>query len=1586
MDNDNRLVPEPETAAPAVDLRGRLLRERNVLLDMSTRNRLLNIPMRTQNVRTIEIVDEKAAEVLRLLGEGKAMTFLPGVALTEAAKAAELESGDTDTGGIPQPEDDVVDEKGRSARHIDLKLQTRLTSEGLQKRLFDIWYDARTLEQEQGVNILYLALGLLKWFDDDKAENARYAPLVLMPVMLERSTAAEKFRLKGRGEAPSPNLTLQAKMKADFDLLIEDFPDEDDVDLNAYAARVAESVSGHKRWEVLPDAMVLGFFSFAKFLMYRDLDPETWPENELGASVDDHPLIRALLHEGFAPDVPLVADGDDIDQVLPPAERMHVVDADSSQTVAIAEAAGGRTLVIKGPPGTGKSQTITNIIAAAAARGRKVLFVAEKMAALDVVHRRLQQAGLGPLTLELHSNKVNKRAVLDELKRTKDAAARAAPDAGMVTQKLDLSTDALNSFAERLHTPLLPSGLSPQQILGKLSRWHRAGEPGRDMPLDGAVTWSAVDVDSRRDAVQDVAERAAALGPIPRHPWRGVGAEAFDPSARDQLARDIARARDDLNTAATEAGVAVRLFGVPEPQTVADLDLALASLQLTPLPRGADRQAFTDNAWRDTKALAGLVETGQLLRRLREETGQQVNEAGLTANYDAIRTHIVTKGRDLFRFLDGGYKRSIALLASYTRSILPKDTDARIKLIDAVIRLQKTEAAFAAKADIGHAFGQLWQGSDSDWEALDNVLRWKQSHRDLPAQVWPRLAALTEAQLAEADRTRQTLYAALSAYNAGVSAITETLKLDESRAFGTETPAIRDLNDRFTQWLGDMESLSRFIAFASRGRSLAASGAAPLIAAIHDGTLEAADILPAFDGAYAYVLRDVLFSAWPELKAFDGDGHNRAVDAFRQQDVARIDLAKAQIAAGHSQGRPNTSGGIGPLGVLNGEMAKKRGHLPIRVLLDKAGPAIQSLKPVFMMSPLSVAQFLKPGGLTFDLLVMDEASQIEPVDALGAIARVEQLVVVGDERQLPPTSFFKKLTGEETVEDDDAMLLNARDTESILDLCLAKGAPHRMLNWHYRSKHQSLIAVSNREFYDGRLLIVPSPYDAVSGMGLKFHKLANAPYDRGGTRTNPVEAHTVAEAVIAHARQHPDQSLGVAAFSVSQRQAILHELELLRRNNPGTEGFFSEAAAEPFFVKNLENIQGDERDVIFISVGYGKTAEGALAHNFGPLSANGGERRLNVLISRAKTRCEVFCNFTGADIDPEKTQARGVAALKLFLTFAETGRFDAPAGDGPAAEAELEAEIALALRNKGYEVKTQIGASGFRVDLAVVDPEVPGRFILGIDCDGPQFRDARTARDRDRLRQQVLAAHGWVLHRVWSADWYLRPKAELARIEAAIATARAQWADRDESEDPPQPASLAPQMVADIVAPAPVAEVRPPYVEAAFQVDRLTPPEMLSISGLADDLTRIVVIEGPVRGDEIVARVRTLWRVPRVGARLKAAVTDALRAAVGRGDLVEAAGFYMIPGQPIIVRDRSQTISPGLKKPEFLPPVEIDQAIITVVEENFGATRADLIVAVSRYLGFAATGAALRGRLSERIENLLGQNRLVLRGDLLVAV
>jgi len=550
-----------------------------------------------------------------------------------------------------------------------------------------------------------------------------------------------------------------------------------------------------------------------------------------------------------------------------------------------------------------------------------------------------------------------------------------------------------------------------------------------------------------------------------------------------------------------------------------------------------------------------------------------------------------------------------------------------------------------------------------------------------------------------------------------------------------------------------------------------------------------------------------------------------------------------------------------------------------------------------------------------------------------------------------------------------------------------------MLSWHYRSKHQSLIAVSNREFYENKLFIVPSPYDAVAGMGLKFHHLKGAAYDRGGTRTNPKEAKAIAEAVIRHARFNPDQTLGVATFSVAQRQAVLKELELLRRANPEVEGFFVGESNEPFFVKNLENIQGDERDVIFISVGYGKTEEGYLAHAFGPLSGEGGERRLNVLISRAKLRCEVFCNFTGADIDLERSRARGVSALKLFLTFAETGNFGLGEVTGQDFDSEFEIQVYERLQAAGYDVKRQIGASGFRVDLAVSDSDKPGRFVLGIECDGAQFHSSRSARDRDRLRQQVLEGHGWIIHRVWSADWYLRPQNELKKIEAAIVAARAEWSTRDENgikAGRAVPLSFEVERQDDVEIITAVVEAGAPsvsttklYVEAEFAVNRQLEPHETPLAEMTAHVVKIVETEGPIHQDEIAARIRVLWGLGRAGSRIRGAVERAISVGVQRG-LIVGGPFYTSPNPVVVVRDRSAVGSVTLRNPEMLPPAEIDKSLVGIVDANFGAGVDDLIQTSARAFGYLSTSSQLRATLSTGIERLKVNGTLVEKAGMLV--
>ncbi|HEX8555267.1 MAG TPA: DUF4011 domain-containing protein, partial [Sphingomonas sp.] len=359
----------------------KLDRARTELLDLSARNRLLNMPRSSKGAKAVEIVDEISNEVFRMLvTEGRPFTFLAGKAASAGEPAGDDVSfeEEDEIADLVQPGDDIADERGVFSRHSDTRLQTRLTPKGLQKRLLDLYFDARTLEEEQGVNILYLALGALKWVDPNNSASVRFAPLVLIPVQLERGNAGEKFKLRMRPEDYASNLSLEAFLDRIHGIRLPAFEAGEGFDPVAYFAEVAEAVSSKPGWEVQRDVIVLGFFSFAKFLMYRDLDPATWPS---GARITDRALVRGLLSDGFEGSEGMIPEDAKIDPFIPPSEMLHIVDSDSSQALAVHEVRRGRDMVIQGPPGTGKSQTIANIIASAVADGKTVLFVAEKMAA-----------------------------------------------------------------------------------------------------------------------------------------------------------------------------------------------------------------------------------------------------------------------------------------------------------------------------------------------------------------------------------------------------------------------------------------------------------------------------------------------------------------------------------------------------------------------------------------------------------------------------------------------------------------------------------------------------------------------------------------------------------------------------------------------------------------------------------------------------------------------------------------------------------------------------------------------------------------------------------------------------------------------------------------------------------------------------------------------------------------------------------------------------------------------------------------------------------------------------------------------------
>ncbi len=544
-----------------------------------------------------------------------------------------------------------------------------------------------------------------------------------------------------------------------------------------------------------------------------------------------------------------------------------------------------------------------------------------------------------------------------------------------------------------------------------------------------------------------------------------------------------------------------------------------------------------------------------------------------------------------------------------------------------------------------------------------------------------------------------------------------------------------------------------------------------------------------------------------------------------------------------------------------------------------------------------------------------------------------------------------------------------------------------MLRWHYRSRHHSLIAVSNHEFYEDRLFLIPSPLIQVTGLGLRFIHLPDATFDSGASGTNRIEAKAVCRAIIEHARNSPGLSLGVAAFSVRQQQAILDELELLRRENPDTEPFFYESPAEPFFVKNLENVQGDERDVVFISIGYGRDPDGFLRMNFGPLGAEGGERRLNVLISRARRRCVVFSSLRADDIDPARASGRGVHALKAFLHFAESGKLQPSPTAAPTPSSPFEETVREALSRHGHTIHPRFGIAGFFIDLAVADPEQPDRFVLGIECDGPSYLASRSARDRDRLRHAVLQDHGWALHRIWVTDWFQNPELQWAAVLAAIENTRT----ANPVAPSPVPASESPlgeiqRDDPEELATGPNTLVAAPYQLATFRPPPKSEPQSLPPARMADILFQIVEQEGPIHEDEMVVRIRDLWELPRAGARLQDAVARGVRALLVSRRCTREDGCLDILDRPVRVRSRDGLASPNLRKPDLLPPSEVRAAIVLLVDAAHGVEPRKLPTAVARLLGFKSTPSTLRSLVEAQVARMTAEGRLAIQGDLLVQV
>ena len=1821
--------PTAEQDPATLNPKDRLARWQRKLLDLSLRNNLLNFKSGKKALK-LEAPDAGALE--DLLSDGQALKLL--------ARPDLMDGTDPRSQAIYEGRER---EDVRRAHALDALKRREVfigvPQDELEPRLVDLYRTARNTLQEGGANTLYIALGFLSWTREDKAGTKYRAPLILVPVTLHRKSVRSGFTLLLHDDEPRFNPTLIEMLRQDFklDLGVADgeLPRDDaGLDVQAIWKAVSHFIKDIKGWEVSED-VVLAMFSFAKYLMWKDLTERTdqLRENPVVKHLIDTP--RDSYPSGVAFPNPKRLDAD-----FSPEQTFCPLPADSSQLSAVMAAVRGKDFVLIGPPGTGKSQTISNLIAQCLAEGKRVLFVSEKIAALDVVYRRLREVNLGEFCLELHSSKARKLDVLAQLQNAWEAQGDVDPDEWRAqAQRLKRLRDDLNGYVERLHFRHR-NGMTIFEAIGRVV-------DGESVPALG-LSWGAAhahDTDAM-EAMRGVVDRldvnaaAVGYGALLDNPLAAVGRSDWSPTWQQSLvdaARGVMGPAQTLQAAHDRLASAVGLPPVPLTRRVRGAVGVLA--RILPLAAGRDwrfvlrvdarstaerlqagatlvtqhrdissqlapawpatvvsactrgikllasrRSAHADlgTPWAADvveelqKGLALLDQIAQATQQLSVPYSEQVEQLNVTqlqrewakadkaiwpmswlgkrkvrsaldaavasegepdvardlrslARIRALRAEVTalevgpaTEGvwaglKTRREFADAALKFQHVLTAARhqrswddlgldaiangrcgerlskelgkLRALKALDTDiaalehlgpataglwaglaTRCEYLEAALdfnteltalrerglltgehlgvvngdcgaamsadfqRLRQrgvVEQQLSGFDDLGSLTAGLWSGHKTRLDELEKALKFQASMaaaianlaatpEDLAAVKAPldRLIgdgnALLEPTGAIAS-AGQAYLAAWGALQPSIDRLSAAGEFAEVSKTSYGDIALTDLVQRCAAIVQTENRLNAWCAWRKVCQQAVALGLAPLVGGIEHGAIGAGAVRRAFETSYSRWWLNAVVDNEPVIRSFVAAEHEKRIGDFRALEAQYTRLTKAWVRATLCADLPKQDSVTrnSEWGILRHEMTKKKRHLPLRELMSSIPSALTKLTPCLLMSPLSIAQYLSADANAFDVVVFDEASQIPVWDAVGAIARGKQVVMVGDPKQLPPTNFFDR--AESSADEDDV----EGDLESILDECLGANLPTMNLAWHYRSRHESLIAFSNHRYYGGSLVTFPSP--VTEDRAVSFHHV-NGVYEKGGARINKPEAKALVADVVAQLKspgfRESKLTIGVVTFNTEQQGLIEDLLDEERRRDPALEPYFSEVELEPLFVKNLESVQGDERDIMYFSITYGPDLAGAVSMNFGPMNREGGERRLNVAITRARHELRVFSSLKGEQMDLARTQALGVRDLKHFLEFAERGTralAEATRGSLGDFESPFEEAVASALAGKGWELHTQIGASSFRVDLAVVHPDARGSYLTGVECDGATYHRSATARDRDMLREQVLRGLGWEILRVWSTDWWVDKAGTLAKLDAKLRglleTSRAKRAEEAVKQAASDAAKAAirkarEEEASSATAP-PTSEIKgsDANVDTTFNVtahpheQRAEQQEAETYArNMADDLpvatgtfvesdpstavdavnadaffesaydtvlrtmiAHVVEVEGPVLDTVLARRIARAHGWQRTGSRIQERV-EALAATAIRTIEEDVGTFYWAAarGPEIPMVFRRSTDESVRAVDEICMPELVDLARFVLAS---GKTGNVVIVSMARELGLQRTGAAIRKRL-----------------------
>jgi very-short-patch-repair endonuclease len=1458
----------------------------------------------------------------------------------------------------------------------------------LMRRLRRIYDNARTTLEERGVTTLYLTLGALRWRDEAFGDSL--SPLWMVPCEFESKGPDAPLQLRAADEDPQLNPALEYYLRERHKVSLPALPEEvARTSLDTFLQAIRRCVEEQK-WEVTEEVW-LGTFSFESLVIYNDL-------RALGDTAGSHPVVAALAHastnSGASESLPHDLDSLPTPSVVP----VSVLPTDSSQLEALTLASSGRHVVVHGPPGTGKSQTIANLIADALTRNKKVLFVSAKMAALNVVFERLQELGLDRFCLEAHSTKAGKQKIVDELRRTLDAENGAPGDAleRELHALLGVRED-LNAYARALHAPRVRLGQTVFRANGRFAGMTSLPDVRGPLPWSDPLTVSSDDLDSCLRALEELSSSAPVFDRRHEHPWRGFVADRFGLVEQESLEAALG----------TIIGLKLRLG--PHVQSLEHLVPVARDLALTDWARLRDVllalldcDQLPDDWWSESPtALAAHAETFKTASALCSELSQVAGR--LNAVSDQAPATLFSLLAPLQNELAGWHapvkpsywrwrrlvQRSLRPGVRFSRDLAMTIHGLAGRAIEIQCRLDKSHALIEAHVGVAGLQNASALAAKAHTFTVAALFRETLSilGRDpVPAtEISPEFRTAAKALLTilfDAGAGHRPAFDRLDTlwpegFIGGLLASLAPLPQVAARAeaLGVAKGQARD-------WVLFQRALAR----------CASMGLAPFLEAL--GATSALAVARIFERRFLGLWLSAVLDTCPILGPFTEAKGQDLLGRFRSLDerVRQLAIARARSAASSTSDRVRAAqglpSGVSEISILRYELQKKRRIKPLRKLFAEIPHVLQALKPCLLMSPISVSTYLKPEVFHFDLVVFDEASQLPTAEAVPAILRSTQVVVAGDPNQLPPTSFFQTSLESEDEDEGDGDTLGQVPLESLLDDSVAVVPVFResYLRWHYRSRDERLIKFSNHYFYDNKLVTFPAASPGTPGQGIRFVHVSDGVYDRGRSRTNRREASAVARLAVEHFERFPDRSLGIVAMGISQKEAIEDAISEELATRPDLQPFFDPKRHEGYFVKSLENVQGDERDTMVVSVGYGRDAAGGLSMNFGPVNMEGGWRRLNVLVTRAKWECILVSSLTANALAGVNPNNRGAIALRQFLEFAERG------GEIPAAMAartegetnEFEDAVRAALVSRGLMVDAQVGASRYRIDLAVRDREDQQRYILGVECDGITYHSSRTARDRDLLRQHVLQGMGWRIHRVWSTEWFHNPGQVVEGILRSVDQAEANpsrrpvWAPVAAPD--PEPLGRTDPTYKTTTPPSVTRRYRPGVPYSLYRSPSTLARESL-LDGryfitLADTITQVVRAEAPIHFDFLLERLKALHDIQRAGSNVRANLDEALQYALRRGTIARKphSQFYVVPGCSL---PGFRTATETVKRPvEHISLSEIAQAALFLIEDQFGLVEESAPTAVARLFGIERLQGDSADVIRRVIDDLVTQGLL----------